>query len=305
MWQILAYYGVIVGLLPIIYHIGTKIELNRPRVSRRRNLGICAVYVMFLLVMLGTLIRFRRKDDQMIFLDVGQGECIYIMSGGVNVLIDGGSTSRENVSSIVDNMLMFYRTTHLNAWLISHPDIDHYSGTRQLIEAGDITIDTIIAAQALPMEEMTEVLIMAETAGAAVRTMAENDSMVAGNAVLTCIYPREVEKTENVNDLSLVLMVEICDRRILLTGDITQDGEMRLLGRYGDELKSDVLKVAHHGSKYSSIEAFIEAVRPQEAVISCGINNYGHPADRVLEVLECHGVKVHVTLTDGSYAISR
>ena len=255
--------------------------------------------------MLGTLIRVRQKDDQVIFLDVGQGECIYVMSGGMNVLIDGGSTSRKNVSTVIDSMLMFYRTTHIDAWIISHPDIDHYSGTRQLIEGGDIDIDKIIVTHALPMDELTEVIVMAKEADAEILTMAEGDSLVASNAVFTCLYPREDEVCENINDLSLVLMLDISDMRILLTGDITQNGEMRLLGRCADALKSDVLKVSHHGSKYSSIEAFIEAVSPSQAIISCGINNYGHPADRVLEVLRRCGANIHITLSDGSFVIKR
>ena len=92
---------------------------------------------------------------------------------------------------------------------------------------------------------------------------------------------------------------------VLITGDITIEGEKMLLRKYAgtDVLKADILKVAHHGSAYSSCEEFIDAVNPKVAVISVGKNNYGHPSDDVIEKFRETGIIVCRTDLDGAVGI--
>jgi competence protein ComEC len=110
---------------------------------------------------------------------------------------------------------------------------------------------------------------------------------------------------QNVNNTSIVVKLEYQDASFLFTGDIEREGEAHLVERYRDALDSDVLKVAHQGSRTSSSESFLEAVSPAQAVITVGRNNpYGHPHRETLERLRKRGVVVLSTLDQGDILIT-
>ena len=110
-----------------------------------------------------------------------------------------------------------------------------------------------------------------------------------------------IDVTEELNQNSLVFMLNYKGFRVLLTGDNEKDGEKTLTERYGSNLKADVLQTGHHGSKNATSKEFLDAVEPDIALISCGRNNrYGHPAGETLERLDKAGVDVFRTDRDGA-----
>ena len=120
---------------------------------------------------------------------------------------------------------------------------------------------------------------------------------------LTCLHPGKKSGSGDANEDSMVLMLECASIRALFTGDLEGEGEKELLKEQGEALlEADLLKVGHHGSKNGTSAEFLEKVKPEAAVISCGENNrYGHPSPQVLERLDAAGA--HVYRTDRAGAV--
>jgi competence protein ComEC len=123
-----------------------------------------------------------------------------------------------------------------------------------------------------------------------------------GGASVEVLNPCSVEASErSANDRSLVVRIRYGDHVFLFTGDAEEEAERELLQR-GQDLRADVLKVAHHGSRTSTGEALLEAVRPSYAAISCGVRNrFGHPHAQTRVRLEEHGVSVLRTDEAGAW----
>ena len=119
-------------------------------------------------------------------------------------------------------------------------------------------------------------------------------------------YKQIIENQEDENASSLIMRLTYEDVSILITGDIDQQGECRLTELYQHkELESDILKVAHHGSKYSSSELFLDAVRPKLAVFQVGKNNFGHPSQAVSEKCRQRGIMIYRTDTSGAIMLDQ
>ena len=132
--------------------------------------------------------------------------------------------------------------------------------------------------------------------------MKAGDKLVMGNVAVSCIAPDVLG--EDTNENSLVLLLEAGGTRMLFTGDIDQEIENKLASE-GLLCDIDLLKVAHHGSRYSTGDEFLRLTKPEAAVISVGrYNKYGHPAPRVLESLKDAGAAVYKTSTGGMITVT-
>lgn len=128
--------------------------------------------------------------------------------------------------------------------------------------------------------------------GTRTRFLSKGDRATLGRWRLTVLHP-EADDRHEVNERSLVIAAEVHGRRALLTGDVESWAEHHLADCCARDLRADVLKVAHHGSRTSSTETFLEAVSPRLALISAGVRNlYHHPSPEVVERLEDHGARV-------------
>ena len=123
---------------------------------------------------------------------------------------------------------------------------------------------------------------------------------------MACLHPAKNYRSESRNDASIVLSLAYKDFRMLFTGDLEERGEKLLTEQYAAVTGGyDVIKAAHHGSGYSTGEAFLTWSRPLAAVISCGKNNrYGHPHPDMLERLDRHGTKAYITKEGGAVTVS-
>lgn len=228
------------------------------------------------------------------FIDVGQGDSALITLGSHAMLIDAGDNS---MGTTVWHYLQNQGITSLDYVIGTHPDSDHIGGLDvviykfdcQKILMPDCTNDT---------ETYRDVIESMKSKGYKAVHPKLHQTFSLGEATFRITGP--VNKYEETNDNSISLQLTYQDTSFLFMGDVTADTEPEILA-HNKNLKSDVLKVAHHGSKYSTAEAFLEKVSPAYAVISCGKDNkYGFPTARVLNLLRSFGVKLYRTDEQGS-----
>ena len=227
------------------------------------------------------------------FFDVGQGDAIFIETPqGHQILIDGGPV-RQLAAEKVGKTLPFWDKS-LDLVILTHPDSDHITGLVGVLERYEVEnilwtgveVDTnIFAAWEQALEKYSNGLYLAR---AGQKIFWGKDP----NAFMEILYPESQTVNEKksgfggaTNDTSIVSKLVFGSHSLLFTGDITKAVEQKLVSQ-GVNLRADVLKVPHHGSKYSSSEAFLAAVLPSTAVIQVGSkNSYGHPTQEVLSRL--------------------
>lgn len=230
-----------------------------------------------------------RKGTEITMLDVGQGDALAIETeqGGC-VMADGGSTSEYQVGKYRILPYLKYRgVREVDLWILSHPDLDHYSGLLEILQAS-AKGETVLQVETLLLpawmrggQAERELLQAARAAGTAVVYGKEGDRIRLGDSELTILHPDGEDYREDPNGGSLTFLLEAEGRKGLFTGDLTGEQEKKLLGRVGD---CDFLKAAHHGSASSTGEDFLSEVRPELTLISSGADNpYGHPSPEFLQ----------------------
>lgn len=229
------------------------------------------------------------EDPALAMLDVGQGDAILVRDGERAALIDGGGWRRGGLGArVLLPALLAEGVTRLDAVYMTHPDSDHCSG---LAEIGRLLpVARVAMGEGWPAEGCAAELL--RLPGARVERLRPGDRRSLGRWRLRVLHaPGEDYVPEN--ERSLVVAAEVRGRRFLLTGDAGRWSEARLEGCCAESLPSDVLKVAHHGSRSSSGESFLRAVAPRLALLSVGERNpYHHPAPEVLERLEEGGARI-------------
>lgn len=218
-------------------------------------------------------------------LDVGQGDAIFIETpSGRQVLIDGGPSPSLLLSRLGRRMPFWDRS--LDLVILTHPDGDHITGLVGVLERYwvDAVVWREVGCDGTICERWRQ--LVADGEATVYRGEAGLEMALEEGLRLAVLQPgAELLEGEGFNDNSLVMRLSYGRASLLLTGDIEAQAEETLL-RSGAELRSTVLKVAHHGSCGSSRTAFLEAVAPEVAVISVGENDFGHPCDEVVERLE-------------------
>ncbi|MDY5805958.1 MAG: DNA internalization-related competence protein ComEC/Rec2 [Lachnospira sp.] len=292
-WQIILYYII---LLCAVYM--AKRCHNRIKVL---GTGI------FLLVL--TMSVKNPYDFQVHMIDVGQGDSIYISTDNLNMLFDGGSSDIKQPGKYrIYPFLKCKGVSRLDYVFISHSDSDHINGIIELIEMQDSSfrIKTVVMPDIsfkLKDENYKELVEKAKQAGVKVLYANAGNICLNNNKLnISCLSPEMNETYSDINSSSAVYMVEYDGHRVILTGDMTKETEKKIM-KTGIG-KTDILKVAHHGSKTSSMKEFISKLSPDMAIISCGINNrYGHPDSETLEVLKDTGCNVFETDLSGQISI--
>lgn len=244
----------------------------------------------------GAVLLFGIRDTRgltVTFLDVGQGDCICIeLPGGGAWLVDGGSSDVSGVGEYrIEPFLKSQGIATLEAVFLSHSDSDHTSGVVELLESGRIEIEMLAlpcAEQDSTEEGFGEILALAKQRDIPVLWLQAGMTWEHGGVEAVCFHPEDGSRYATTNAASEVLYITYGNFSMLLTGDVEGAGEEALLDNLQEADISDVtvLKVAHHGSKYSSDAALLEQLSPRLAVISCGEDNsYGHPHEETLDRL--------------------
>ena len=236
------------------------------------------------------------------FIDVGQGDATLIRDGaGFDILVDGGNKSAGD--EVIDT-LQTAGVDDLEIVLASHADRDHIGGLIAVLESDEIIVESVYY-NGYPGDTLTWQEFEAAAAGDGLLLLPlqyPSNHSWGGFDVQVLNPPGDMEKPDQ-NEASLVLLIDYAQIGFLLPADIDSGVENLLAGRTAS-LQADVLKVAHHGSKSSSSAAFLDAVQPGEAVISVGLNAYGHPAEETLERLINVGTNVWRTDMLGSITLT-
>lgn len=264
---------------------------------------------------------------KVVFFDVGQGDSIFIETPErFQVLIDGGPDLTV-LEKLAKEMPFYDRTIDL--LILSHPEKDHLFGLLEVLRRYKVKniLWTGIIRNTAEWQEWKN-LIEKERAEIKIAESGQKIILQENPLVLfNILYPFESldgKEFKDSNDTSIVASLIFGDHSFLFTGDITKKTEQALLEVNGSKkkhqenkpltgqelvaqdvyLNSVVLKIAHHGSKTSSSEEFLESVSPEVAVLSVGENKYGHPSPEVLARLEKFGIEILITKESGDIKFS-
>lgn len=229
------------------------------------------------------------------FIDVGQGDAILIEAGDDSMLIDAGE---NNKGSVVVDYLQQCNITDLDYVIGTHPHSDHIGGLDTVLES--IPVETVIMPYVSHTTKTYEdVLDVMEEKNLKITKPVVGNSYELGPAEFTIIAPNS-SSYEDLNDYSVGIKLTYGSNSFLLTGDASSLSEEEML-QNGIDLSADVLKLAHHGSAYSSSESFLDAVNPTYAVACVGADNdYGHPNPKTLQAVKERDIKLYRTDKQGT-----
>lgn len=230
---------------------------------------------------------------QVHFIDVGQGDAIAVsLSNGKVMLIDSGTKEYEKkIDYYLDNIVLKNHKV-IDYLVLTHPDVDHSGNIKHIMDKykiGEFFRPNIyeLYENCTPYCENITYRQIIQTASAKnIPTKFHSDcEILDGNVKISFLTVLEYLDLNNIetNDISPMIIINDCEQKILLAGDISSEIENKFMQKYSYEyLDIDVLKLSHHGSKYSNSFEFLEVTSPKYVVASCGVNTYGHPANETI-----------------------
>ncbi len=306
--MVLCYYAILALACWALPRTSEHESTGRPRWIRRTAAWSSVILALILCSLVGWRLSTEPSGVRLTVLDVGQGESIFIEApGGRRMLVDAGGRLGEGFDvgqNVIAPFLLHQWVGRLDALVLTHPESDHIGGAGALLKAfpvgevwtgggaavsaSDVWIQEYLRARRIPH-----------------RVVATGFSAWEGS--IEVLHPRDPRRrsgpgSTKANNLSIVLRVRSGRQGMLLTGDIEREAEEQLTR--GASVVADVLKVPHHGSRNSSTESFLAAVRPRAAIVSVGYRNaYRHPHPATLERYESHGVRLFRTDRDGAITV--
>ena len=271
--------------------IKNLISLMKFRYMQNKNrvisMSLIIVFVFF-------IIHLFPKELKIHFVDVGQGDsCLIITPNNKRILIDGGGSENYDVGkNVLIPYLLARRIKKIDYIIVSHFDTDHIGGLLTVME--ELKVDkVVISMQGSNSENYSKFVKIVKERNIKVVVVGKGDRIkIENDLYFDVLWPNNSDLiTENVlNNNSIVCKMNYKYFSMLFTGDIEEIAEKQILNLYKNNLKifnSTILKVAHHGSKTSSIQNFVDAIKPKIALIGVGENNkFGHPNEEVIKRLE-------------------
>lgn len=305
-WKVLVYYLTLALALFLLYKEKQRKKYWRKqepfRISRR-ILCWCQGSIFFILLLLCV---HYQSGMEICMLDVGQGDCLFWeLPDGTTFLSDGGSTSVSDVGNYRIVPFLKARGVHkIDYLLISHMDQDHINGIKEVLEDGSIQVgQALLPGLQRKDDAYLEMEMLLENVNVEKLCLNSGDLAAQGDYSMRCLWPPVEGQTDDRNKMSLVMEVKYGEFRMLLTGDIDEQAE-RQLAATGQLETVDILKVAHHGSRYSSSPEFLAQVTPAVSLISCSATNrYGHPGQETLERLQTEKSAVRITKNCGAICL--
>ena len=301
-WRIILFYAALIAALAVMKKC-KKIfgKHKRPIVRTAAILGLCLSLSLILLV------RTRPDSLKIIFLDVGQGDCIVIKSpSGSIYMIDGGSTDIDSLAKYrLVSALKYEGISRIDCSVITHPDTDHMSGVIDILKnpSCGIEIKKVLIPFVPEDEKYRELLSVCADSNIEMEDAYSGVALDDGMIKIDFLYPDKGFCSDDTNDYSAVVKVSFGSFSALFTGDLPAEKEYLI--KWPDLYEYDLLKVAHHGSRNATSEAFLNIVSPEIAVISAGVNNqYGHPHSETLHRLEQAGADIYCTAENGEIIVT-
>lgn len=274
--------------------------------SKKNNKCKIIICLLIVLILINFIIYIFPQKLRIFFIDVGQGDSTLIITPDIKtVLVDGGGSDSFDVGEkVLLPYLLDRRILKVDYVLISHFDTDHATGVAQIL--GKIDVSSIILTRQLEENDIyRHILSIAKEKKIKLIYVKEGDVLKIGGIKISIIHPENKLMINNpMNNNSIVCKVEYNSFSMLLTGDIEMEAEELIL-RKNINLKADVLKVAHHGSKTSTTGEFLKAINPKVALIGVGKNNnFGHPSNEVIQRLKENGTRIYRTDENGEISIT-
>ena len=273
------------------YRIRNLIAIFKYRIRKNRLRVKKLIIATFILII---IINILPKNLEVYFIDVGQGDSTFIVTpDNKTILIDGGGSLNKNFDVGKKTLVPYILDRgyiKIDYIFISHFDLDHVGGILSVLE--ELKVGKVIIGKQFENSENYENLIkIARKKQVEIIQVDEQKEIVIDNVKFNIIWPdkENIIKENSLNNNSLVMKMVYRKFSMLFTGDIEEIAERKIIDTYkadSDIFKSDVLKIAHHGSKTSSINEFLNLVKPQIALIGVGENNkFGHPNEGVINSL--------------------
>ena len=271
--------------------IKNLISLAKYEFRKNKNKVISSFLIFAISI---TMIHFIPKNLKIFFIDVGQGDsCLIVTPNNKRILLDGGGNENYDVGkNVLVPYLLARRIKRLDYAIISHFDTDHIGGILTVMQELEVE-NVVISKQAEISENYKKFIKIANEKHIKVLVVEQQDRLfIEKNLYFDILWPisSKLLQENGLNNNSIVCKLHYKNFSMLFTGDIEEIAEKQILQEYRENLQilsSTILKVAHHGSKSSSSQDFINAVKPNVALIGVGENNaFGHPNDGVIERLE-------------------
>lgn len=279
---LLLYYALLFNFFSEARHILIRKQKNLLVIAGYITLCSACCILPFLFGITDSLLPWKYNTYDFVFVDVGQGDCTHIRDGKINVLIDGGKSD-------ISEYLLKNGVRKIDFAIVTHLDDDHAKGIKLL--SNKMKIETIAFPASAQGEDLSDFcansLIFLDA----------GDKISAGSINIKVLSARGSDN----NSGSLVCICENHGTKSLMLADIPIETEEKL-----NFCDVDIVKIGHHGSKTSTSEAMLSSAKPEIAIISCGKNNrYGHPTNRVLELLKNSGIIIRRTDLEGAICIKQ
>jgi competence protein ComEC len=259
-----------------------------------KKYSISIIFALFLINIFCYYIifNFLFLKDEVAFLNVGQGDSELIRTKAGNILIDAGPNNQ--ILFEISKILPFYDRI-IDLVIISHPNTDHFNGLFSLLEHCKIRA-VMINNLDYPGSRYQNLLKQLKINNVLFLKGENGTKIKWDNNFISIISP--LNSNNNVNNSSLVALLNLNQKQFLFTGDIESSVEKKIIKYFNQPI--DVLKVPHHGSQTASSEEFLNTLKPKIAVIEVGENNYGQPHPDTLKRLNAVGAQVFRTDLDGT-----
>jgi len=240
-------------------------------------------------------------------LDVGQADSIFVRSpAGRTMLVDAGN-ERKDAEQVILPYFRRQDVQRLDYLVLSHPDQDHVGGMPTLLDSVPVGAFVDSVQPGATNQAYRQSLLRVQSKGIEpIKARRDQAKIDLGLGVTVQVLGPEdplIGGSSSSNNNSVTLRLTYGSTSVFLAGDIEDEGEKRLLG-HKDDLRSQILKVAHHGAQTSSSNEFLDALRPEVALISVGAGNaYGHPHQPLLQRLERRQVRVYRTDLNGTLQV--
>ena len=266
----------------------------------RHPLLLVAVGLFVIDIIIGLQFFAQRRVLTVAFLDVGQGDAVFIQApNGNQLLYDAGPPSGALLRSLSDVMPFYDRS--IDVAVLSHPDMDHVGGFLDVFSR--FAVSAVLLSGANSENGIYDEVVQTIAGNHTAHFIARKGMQVnlGDGVVVDVLYPDRDTTRMETNEASIVLRIHYGETAFLLSGDLPSALEEYVVAREGSNLHANVIKLGHHGSRTSTSPLFLVAVHPDIAVVSAGLNNrYGHPHKEVLDELKEFNIPALSTATEGS-----
>ena len=290
---------IILYYLILVYILNSKMRKIFKKIIK-------SVIITCLIISIIITMEFYFRDDLIVyFIDVGQGDSTVIRTKeNVNILVDGGGLDDYNIGkNVVIPYLLTKKIDTIDYMLVSHFDTDHVKGCIEVLKYLKVK-NVIISAQSKESSNLYELLDIVGHQNINLIICKKGDEIQTSKTTkFQILWPQEKQINEDLNNNSIVAKFIYKNTSILFTGDIESKAEKEI-AKDKEILESDILKVAHHGSKTSTNQEILQYIKPHISIIGVGLNNtFGHPSPNTLNNLQSIGSKIYRTDLNGEIII--